>query len=80
MKKTAHIIYPFNLKKDINPWSIGNNIFYALKYKYKVKTYVWTSIAKISPQNGDVLIGHAHPNPLTIFRRSVKSKNWFKKM
>ena len=35
MKKTAHIIYPFNLKKDINPWSIGNNIFHALKYKYK---------------------------------------------
>ena len=80
MKKTAHIIYPFNLKKDINPWSIGNNIFHALKYKYKVKTYVWTSIDKISPQNGDVLIGHAHPNPLTIFRRSVKSRNWFKKI
>ncbi len=80
MKKTVHIIYPFDLKKKINPWSIGNNIYYALKDQYNVKTYTWTSLEKIYPKKNDILIGHCHTNPLTIFRRSVSSKNWYKKI
>lgn len=80
MKKTAHIIYPFDLKKKINPWSIGNNLFYTLKDKYDVKTYTWTSLEKIYPKRNDILIGHCHTNPLTIFRRSVANKNWYKKI
>ena len=31
LKKTAHIVYPFDLNKKINPWSIGNNLYLALK-------------------------------------------------
>lgn len=80
LKRTAHLIYPSNLKKNINPWSIGNNISIALKDKYKIKNYYWTSIEKIYPNKGDILIGHCHPNPLTIFRRSIKNKNWGKKI
>ncbi len=80
LTKTAHLIYPFDLKKNINPWSIGNNISIALKDKYKIKNYYWTSIEKIYPRKGDILIGHCHSNPFTIFRRSVKNKNWGKKI
>ncbi len=80
MKKTAHIIYPFNLKKNINPWSIGNNLYLALKKKYNIKIYTWTSLEKINPNKNDLLIGHAHTNPYTIFRRSINNENWYKKI
>ena len=80
MKKTVHIIYPFSKKVDTNPWSIGNNIIRALKKNFKIKTYLWTSIEKISPNIGDILIGHANSNPYTIFRRSVGSALWSKRI
>lgn len=80
MKKTVHLIYPFNLNKKINPWSIGNNIYLALKDKFYFKNYNWTSVKKINPDEGDILIGHAHSNPLTIFRRSIKNPKWSKKI
>jgi len=80
LANTVHLIYPYNLKNNINPWSIGNNISIALKDKYKIKHYYWTSIEKIYPKKGDILIGHCHPNPLTVFRRSIKDKNWKKKI
>ncbi len=80
MKKTAHIIYPFNPKKNINPWSIGNNLYLTLKKKYKVKLYTWTSLEKIDPNKNDILIGHAHTNPYTVFRRSINNENWYKKI
>jgi len=80
LKKTAHIIYPFDLKKKINPWSIGNNISFALKKNFLIKNYYWTSLEKINPKKGDILIGHSNPNPFTIFRRSIKNKNWEKKI
>lgn len=79
-KSTAHIIYPFDLKKQINPWSIGNNLYFILRKKYYVKTYNWTSVQKIIPKNGDILIGHPHSNPFTIFRRSFMSNKWSKKI
>ena len=63
VKKTIHLIYPFDLKKNINPWSIGNNIYYSLKDKFEFKFYSWTSIEKINPNEGDILVGHAHTNP-----------------
>ena len=80
LKKTAHIVYPFDLNKKINPWSIGNNLYLALKEKYNIKIYNWTSIQKIIPNKGDILMGHPHTNPLTVFRRSLSNKNWSKKI
>ncbi len=79
-KRTIHLIYPFDLKKNINPWSIGNNVFYSLKDKFKFKFYSWTSIEKIIPNEGDILLGHAHTNPFTVFRRSINHSNWNKKI
>ena len=37
------------------------------------------SFEKIIPNKGDILIGHAHTNPLTVFRRSI-DQNWAKKV
>ena len=60
LKKTVHLIYPSDTKKNINPWSIGNNIIIALKNKYKIKNYYWTSIEKIYPKKWNQLSGHCH--------------------
>ena len=80
MKKTAHIIYPSDKKKDFNPWSIGNNIGEAIKSKFNIKFYSWQSTEKIKPEIGDILIGHAHTNPYTILRRSFENNNWAKRI
>ena len=79
MTKTIHLIYPFDLKKKTNPWSIGNNIYFSLSDKFNFKFYNWMSFEKIIPNKGDILIGHAHTNPLTVFRRSI-DQNWAKKV
>jgi hypothetical protein len=78
LKKTAHIIYPVNKDININPWSIGNNIIYALKDNFNIKVYQWTSLERIIPSKGDILIGHSNSNPFTVFRRSMNHQNWSK--
>ena len=55
-------------------------MYLALNKRYKVMTYIWTSTEKIIPKKGDILIGHAHTNPFTIFRRSVNSNLWGKRI
>ncbi len=80
LKKTLHLVYPFDLDNKINPWSIGNNINYSLADKYRIKNYNWMSFGKINPKEGDILLGHAHSNPMTIFRRSLKNSKWAKKI
>lgn len=77
---TIHLVYPVNQNKIAAPWSMGNHLFkFFKKINYDVKVYQWTSFEKIIPQPGDILIGHAHPNPITCFRRSLKSPDWKKK-
>ena len=45
-----------------------------------MKTYNWTSIQKIIPKDGDILIGHPHSNPFTIFKRSLNNNRWSRKI
>lgn len=74
---TIHLVYPVDFSKISAPWTLGNNLYkYFISKNLKVKVYKWTSFEKIYPNENDILIGHAHPNPLTCFRRSMKSKKW----
>ncbi len=77
---SIHLVYPVDFKKKSAPWTIGNNLYNELKKIDDVKIYQWTSFEKILPQKGDVLIGHAHPNPFTTFRRSLLNSNWKEKI
>jgi hypothetical protein len=77
---SIHLVYPVDFSKKSAPWSIGNNLYKALKKIDTVKVYQWTSYEKIVPKKGDILIGHAHPNPFTVFRRSLDNSNWRKKI
>ena len=75
---TVHLIYPVDVNKKTSPWYEGNVMRNYLKNFYTVECYNWLSFGKINPKSGDILIGHAHPNPYTIFRRSMKDKEWSK--
>lgn len=72
---TIHLIYPHGSKIS-TPDAIGRNLAASLAKKYNVRLYDWDSSQKIGPNAGDLLVGHAHPNPWTIFRRSMRHKEW----
>ena len=38
------------------------------------------SASVIEPRDGDILVGHAHPAPWTVFRRSVRRRGWARKV
>ena len=75
---TVHLVYVKNKNFIQSPFSIGNNLYEKLKKKFKVKFYRWDIIYKIKPKKNDILIGHSHPNPYTVFRLSMKNKLWKK--
>lgn len=75
--KTVHLVYPHGTRIS-TPDSIGRNLANYLSKKYVVKFYDWMSWEKIIPSVGDILIGHANPNPYTVFRRSMKDVRWLK--
>lgn len=73
-----HLIYPH---KNINrtPDIIGYNLYTFLSNYFNVILYEWDSFEKINPSPGDILLGHLHPNPLTVMRRSFFDIKWSKR-
>lgn len=76
--QTVHLVYVKNKKIIQNPYPIGNHLYDELKKKFKVKFYRWDIAYKIKPNKNDILIGHPHPNPMTVFRLSMKNEQWKK--
>jgi glycosyltransferase involved in cell wall biosynthesis len=76
---TIHLIYPHENRISA-PDVIGFVLSKALSSLGSVKTYDWDSICKIDPDPGDILIGHPHPFPYTVFRRSIMNKGWSRKI
>ena len=73
--KQVHLVYPIG-NKISTPDTIGRHLQLALEKYYQVKTYNYDEIKIIKPGNSDVLIGHWHPNPFTVFRMSAKKNGW----
>jgi glycosyltransferase involved in cell wall biosynthesis len=74
---TVHLVYSHQ-NKISSPDVIGYVLSRALSSFGPVITYEWDSVGKIVPNPGDILIGHPHPFPFTIFRRSLANSNWSK--
>jgi len=73
--KHVHLVYPVG--KNINtPDTIGRHLKKSIEKDYQVTTYNYDEYKIISPGNADVLIGHWHPNPFTVFRLSAQKKGW----
>jgi glycosyltransferase involved in cell wall biosynthesis len=73
---TIHFIYPHGSLISC-PQAIGRNVAARLRLRYgEVRQYDWDEIRTIRPRPGDILIGHPHPYPWTIFRLSARQPGW----
>ncbi|MDQ6769194.1 MAG: hypothetical protein M3Z54_04325 [Gemmatimonadota bacterium] len=76
MKGTIHLVYPHGHRISC-PDAIGRHVAEALRAQgYRVATYDWDDLRLIRPVAEDVLIGHPHPWPWTVFRRSAQQDGW----
>ncbi len=73
--KRVHLVYPVG-NKISTPDSIGRQLKKSLEQYYDVQTYDLDAFRIIKPGDADVLLGHWHPNPFTVFRMSAKKKGW----
>ena len=71
----VHLVYP-ECNRMSTPDAIGRNLKLSLEKLYEVITYNYNEYRTIIPGKADVLIGHWHPNPFTVFRMSAYKKGW----
>ena len=62
------------------PDAIGRNLGRRLEERYAVVYHDWFARDVIVPEPGDVLLGHPHPAPGTIFRRSMALRGWGRRL
>ena len=73
--KRVHLVYPHGPRVSA-PDSIGRHLGQRLAARYDVVLHDWDERGVIKPEPGDVLLGHPHPAPGTIFRRSARERGW----
>jgi len=75
----VHLVYPHGPRTG-TPDSIGREVGRRLEARYDVTYYNWVDRGVITPGPGDVLVGHPHPDPGTIFRRSLGQSGWRRRL
>lgn len=71
----VHLVYP-HAERTAQPDAIGRQLGQRLEARYTVIYHDWWERGVIRPAPGDVLLGHPHPAPGTIFRRSARERGW----
>lgn len=71
--KTVHFVYPRDPERHSSPYCIGNELGERLQRDYAVKFYDWRDRIAISPEPGDVLLGHPHRRAGTVFTQSLRN-------
>ena len=69
-----YLIYPHDRSRmQSAPWSIGHNLAAGLRKRgHMVECHDWTDQGWVWPDGpDDVLIGHPHPDPTTVFRSGL---------
>lgn len=79
MNPTIHLVYPHGATTSA-PNVIGRRLGEYLSHRHTVVLHNWDSLSRIRPNSGDVLIGHPHPLPGTIFRRSFSHRGWARRL
>lgn len=74
-----HLVYPHGNRISA-PDSIGRELGKRLEKRYEVVYHDWWDVGDIIPEPGDVLLGHPHPDPRSVFRRAVKHDGWRRKL
>jgi glycosyltransferase involved in cell wall biosynthesis len=71
----VHLVYPHGPSISC-PDAIGRNVAQRLRQHFEVIQYEWDDTKVIEPGDADVLLGHPHPAPWTVFRRSARRRGW----
>jgi glycosyltransferase involved in cell wall biosynthesis len=80
MATTIHFIYPYGDHIGC-PAAIGRETGLRLRrWGYRVAHYRLDDFRRIKPADGDILLGHPHWNPYTIYRRSVGLSGWARRI
>jgi glycosyltransferase involved in cell wall biosynthesis len=70
-----HLIYPYGPAIKA-PESIGRHLAQRLRHDFEVIQYDWAETRVLQPGADDILLGHPHDAPWTIFRRSARKPGW----
>lgn len=73
--RRLHLVYPHG-PSIATPDTIGRHLAEGLSGAYDVVCHNWDSLARLRPEQGDVLLGHPHPLPGTVVRRSWRDPRW----
>ena len=76
---TVHLVYPHG-NRISTPDAIGRELGRRLEATYEVAYHDWSELGLIKPEPGDVLLGHPHPHPNSIFRRSLRQEGWRRRL
>jgi glycosyltransferase involved in cell wall biosynthesis len=71
----VHLVYPHGSRIS-TPDAIGRELGRRLEAEYRVIYHDWSDRGAITPEPGDVLLGHPHPHPDSVFRRSLGQPGW----
>ena len=75
--RRVHLVYPSG-RPDRAPESIGWHVARRLRSRgLEVIEHAWDARYRIPPDEGAVLLGHPHPDPRTVYRRSVRHAGWW---
>jgi glycosyltransferase involved in cell wall biosynthesis len=75
----VHLVYPHG-DRISTPDAIGRELGRRLKARYEVVRHDWWELGVIRPEPGDVLLGHPHPDPRSVFRQSLRQPGWRRKL
>jgi len=75
----VHLVFP-HADRTSAPDAIGRQLGKRLEARYEVIYYNWSDLGLIKPEPGDVLLGHPHPHPRSVFRNSLRQAGWRRRL
>ena len=75
----VHLVFP-HADRTSAPDAIGRQLGRRLEARYEVIYHDWFDQGVISPEPGDVLLGHPHPDRNTVFSRSLRQSGWRRRL
>lgn len=79
MSSRVHLVYPHG-PRIATPDVIGRRVGEHLSNRHDVVLHDWDELAVVRPEPGDILLGHPHPLPGTVFRRSFSQDGWARRV
>jgi len=76
---TVHFVYARGMRNGA-PQSITRELAPRLAVLGNVRVYDYTEVRTIEPAAGDILLGHPHADPRTVFQASLRRPGWAKRV